>query len=314
MKTGPIPFPRPSRGAPPGRFVVRDPSGPDRGEGILNTTSVAPQDVIRKMLAGSSELPVLPTVATRILEEMKNPALNARRMAEFVSKDPVLATAVLRVANSALYGGRTEITDLPFAMVRVGLQQVKNLVLALVLRSRMADPQVYGPVGNELMDHALAVAFASRLVADAAGIESDQAFLCGLLHDFGRLALIKALRESTGTKKGNLAPELMALVDEHHQEAGAVLATSWRLSELVAEVAAHHHHPERVTAHQPMVAVVAYANALAHRLGLGGGEDPSVNLVSHPSVALLGLSADTINDLYQHLPGLFSTARSAMSG
>lgn len=273
----------------------------------------APAEAIRKLLSGAGELPVLPTVAMRILEEMKSPQLNARKMAEFVSKDPVLASAVLRVANSALYGGCTEITDLPFAMVRVGLQQVKNLVLALVLRSRMADPQVYGTVGPQLMDHALAVAFGSRLVADSANIDSEQSFLCGLLHDFGRLALVKTLRESAGIKRGNLPPELMALADKYHPEAGAQLTQAWRLPEIVAAVARLHHTPEQPGEYQPMVAVVAYADALAHRLGLGGPEDPQVNLVSHPSVAILGLTEDAINDVYNHLPGLFQMARQAMA-
>ncbi len=268
-------------------------------------------DAIKKLLSGGTELPVLPTVAVKILEELRSPQTNARRMAEFVSKDPVLASAVLRVANSALYGGRTEITDLPYAMVRIGLQQVKNLVLALVLRSRMADPQVYGNVGAALMDHALAVAFGSRLVADAIQCDAEQAFLCGLLHDFGRLALIKALRDSA-PKKAPLTPELMELVDQHHTEAGALLAAHWRLPEMVAHVARHHHAPERASEHQQMTCVVAFANRLAHRLGLGSDPDATIDLVTLPAAQLLKLNEATIDDLAGHLPGLFSTARAAM--
>lgn len=277
-------------------------------------STAVPSEIVRKVLAGAGELPVLPNVALRILEEVRSPNVNTRKMAEFVSKDPVLASTVLRVANSVLYGGRTEITDLPFAMVRIGLQQVRNLVLALVLRSRMADPNVYGPMGNELMDHALAVAFGSRLVADATGVESDQSFICGLLHDFGRLVLVKALREAGGIKKGDLPIELMAVVDAHHQEAGALIATEWRFPELVALSARHHHQPETVAAQHPMVAVVSFADVLCHRLGLGGKEDPSLNLLEHPATAFLKLTQSTIDDLSGHLPGLFSTARAAMVG
>lgn len=284
-------------------------------------TSVSPAEstpateTIRKLLSGAGELPVLPTVATRILEEMRSPQVNARRMAEFVSKDPVLASAVLRVANSALYGGMNEITDLSYGMVRIGLQQVRNLVLALVLRSRMADPQVYGPVGAELMDHALAVAFGARVVADTAGIDGDQSFLAGLLHDFGRLALIKALRESSGVRRGNLPPELMDLVALHHAEAGAILAESWRLPEVVVLTARYHHAPDRATAeHRTMVAAVSFANALAHSLGLGGPADAAVPLAGHPAAVILGLDEKGTDELVGHLPGLFSTARNALTG
>ncbi|MCE5245443.1 MAG: HDOD domain-containing protein [Candidatus Polarisedimenticolia bacterium] len=272
----------------------------------------SPQDVIRNLLAGAGELPVLPDVAVRILEEMKSPNVNARKLAEFVSKDPVLASSVLRVANSALYGGRSEITDLPYAMVRVGLQQVKNLVLALVLRSRMADPQVYGTLGASLMEHALAVAFGARLVADMANIDSQESFLCGLLHDFGRLALIKALRESAGIRRGDLAPEQMLMVDQYHEEAGAMLAANWRLPEAVVVVARRHHHPEQATDHKEMVAAVAFADQMAHKLGLGGDAEPAIDLNGHPAVKILNLKQDEVADLVGHMPGLFATARAAM--
>ncbi len=268
---------------------------------------------VEELLASVTDLPVLPQIAIKLFGEMSSPTVTAARLAEFIKKDPVLASAVLRVANSAIYGARTEISDLAFAIARVGLTQIRNLLLAIVLRSKMVDPKVYGSSGAALMDHGLAVAFGAGLVADAAGVEGGEAFLCGLLHDFGKLALIKALRERAQIKDADLPPALSAYVQERHGEAGALLAKSWGLPELVQVVARYHHAldaaPEE---HGPMVASVAFANALATQLGLGKPEEPGLDLLRHPSTQMLGLSGEKVEDLTGYLPGLFKTARSAL--
>jgi len=281
---------------------------------VSTTTPSTAQETVRSLLAGAGDLPVLPENAMRILDEIRSPKASAARLAEFVSKDPVIASTVLRVANSALYGGRMEITDLTFAMTRIGLNHVRNLVLALVLRSKMADPQVYGPEGAQLMEHSLAVAFGSRLVADEAGVTADESFLCGLLHDFGKLALVKALREAEGLRQGQLPEALQRIVDVHHPEAGALLAENWGLPAVVAATARWHHEPQGAGEHARMAAVVALADSLCHHLGLGSEPNDQIVPAELPVVTFLGLEADQVQEIAEHLPGLFETARNAIRG
>jgi putative nucleotidyltransferase with HDIG domain len=275
---------------------------------------MSPAAAIQNILDGGGDLPVLPEMAGRILEEIRSPDASAARLAEFVKKDPVLASSVLRVANSALYGGRIEITDLAYAMTRIGLNQVRNLVMATLLRSRMADPEVYGPRGPMLMDHCLAVAFGAQLVADATGQPTDEAFLCGLLHDFGKLALVKALREARGLRQGELPEEDLALVDVHHPAAGGMLAEEWGLPEIVALVTRQHHRLEHAQEAQAMTAVVAFADGMAHRLGLGVAPKDDLDLAAHPAVAIIRLPQATIDDLLENLPGLCEIAGAALKG
>ncbi len=268
---------------------------------------------LEQLLGDVNELPVLPEVAVRIFDEMRSPRVTAARMAEFIKKDPVLASSVLRIANSALYGGRTRISDLAFAIARVGLNQIRNLLLAMVLRSKMADPKVYGETGVALMDHGLAVAFGAGVVADTTGIAGSEAFMCGLLHDFGKLALIKSLRESNA---GNALDEAQnAFITEKHGAAGAMLARAWELPDIVSIVAEHHHEVEDAPdGAGPMVAAVAFANVLAHRLGLGEPARTEIDLHTHPAKRILDMDETQIEEVHDYLPGLFRTARSALFG
>ncbi|HHN74218.1 MAG TPA: HDOD domain-containing protein [Acidobacteria bacterium] len=268
---------------------------------------------LEEILSATTELPVLPQVAVKIFEEMRSPNITAARMAEFIKKDPVLATAVLRVANSALYGARGRINDLAFAIARVGLSQIRNLLLALVLRSQMSDPQVYGCEGAPLMEHGLATAFGAGLVADVAAVDSGQAFMCGLLHDFGKLALIKALREREGVTTPCLPDDLAKVVDQLHAEAGEMLCRKWELPEAVALVARYHHEPDGAPEDAAtIVATVSFADALSHRLGLGRPQDAEMNLLEHPAGRMLGIGEAKVKEIEEHLPGLFGMARSAL--
>jgi HD-like signal output (HDOD) protein len=270
--------------------------------------------VIDRLTAAADQMPVLPQVAVRIMEEMRSPNVTAARLAELTKKDPILASTVLRVANSALYGGRTEISDLAYAIARIGIDQARNLVLATVLRSKVADPKIYGAKGTHMMDHALAVAFGSSLVASSVNLDSNEAFLCGLLHDFGRFALIKVLRDD-GRGGTELSAEDQAWVDRFHPEAGAILAESWGLPEIVCETTRFHHYPEHAPdGFQRPAAVVGVADMVAHRLGLGADEKPDIDVLNTEAARWAEIDQAMLDDVMETLPGLFQTARSALFG
>jgi HD-like signal output (HDOD) protein len=281
---------------------------------VTNGTVAPPGNVIDRLTAAADQMPVLPQIAVRIMEEMRSPSTTAARLAELTKKDPILASTVLRVANSALYGGRTQISDLAYAIARIGLNQSRNLLLATVLRSKMANPKIYGARGAHMMDHALAVAFGSSLVASATGQDANEAFLCGLLHDFGRFALIKVLHDD-GRGGTELSPEDQAWVDRFHPEAGAFLAEAWGLPEVVCETTRCHHYPEHAPeGFQQPAAVIGVADAVAHRLGLGADPLPDLELLDTEAARLAGVDEAILDDVMETLPGLFQTARSALFG
>ena len=281
---------------------------------MTSGTAAPPGNVIDRLTAAADQMPVLPQVAVRIMEEVRSPDTTAARLAELTNKDPILASMVLRVANSALYGARTEISNVAFAITRIGLTQARNLLLATVLRSKMVDPKIYGSKGTQMMDHALAVAFGSSLLGSSLDLEAGDLFLCGLLHDFGRFALIKVLRDD-GRDASDLSPEDQAWVDRFHPEAGAILAESWGLPELVCETTRYHHCPEHAPdGFNQAAARVGVANDLAHHLGLGAEAEPKRQVLGSDAAQAAGIDQAVLDDVMETLPGLFQTARSALSG
>lgn len=270
--------------------------------------NLTPHEIVAKVVSGKADLPVLPATAVKVMQELRAPGISVPRLIKQVELDPVLTAAVLRVANSAFYGSQAQLRDLKAAISSIGMKQTRNLLYALVLRSKMADAGAYGRHGSEVFAHSLAVAFGARLVADVAAIEADDAFLCGILHDVGKLALVQSLRAGVGGEWHELGEEEMALVQEHHAETGALLAEHWGLPSSVSNVIRYHHEFESKDAPQPIAACVALANALCHELGLGGQSVPAVAFEAVSAAFALKLTAEQLAAIRAKLPAAVEPA------
>lgn len=179
-----------------------------------------------------SAMPMLPALAADVMSLAIDPEVSVARIARVIAKDQVLATRVLRLANSAYCAPMQEVTTVNDAIVRMGTGPVRNVVLAVCFTSRLQGANVYGPQGRDLMDHAIGTAYLARLVAEKNGRDADEAFMCGLLHDMGKLLLLKLARDFI--KFGVPTPssqEIETVCRDRHAEIGARLLRQWQLPE-----------------------------------------------------------------------------------
>ena len=252
-------------------------------------------------------VPMVPSVAREVLEFSTDPDITAKRIATVVGKDPVLATRVLQLANSAFSGSAVQITSINDAVVRLGTQSVRNVVTAVCVASILADKGGNPMRGRELIDHGIGTAYVAWLIAEAVGEPRDEAFVCGLLHDIGKL-LIQQLAQTP--EKGIRKPsptELSAVMAERHPEFGGHLLRAWELPSALHEAATFHHHPEKVPGSRA-VAVAYAANRLAHKYGFGCAAEEFDPLID-PVFASIGLGEDQITRIDQQAPKMFEVAR-----
>lgn len=279
----------------------------------MTTTAIelASQDVVAKVIAQAGELPVLPETAIKVMHELRTPGITVPRLIRLVELDPAMTVAVLRTANSAFYGSQAQLRDLKGAINSIGMKQTRNLLYALVLKAQVADAAAYGSHGSAVFEHSLAVAFSARLVADTAAVEAEDAFLCGLLHDIGKLALVRALRSDADGESRELQTAELVLIDEHHARTGALLAERWSLPLTIANVIRHHHTFESADAPQPTTACVALANSLCNELGLGGPSVTSGSFATASAAFVLKLTAEQLGTIRTTLPAVVQPATAA---
>ncbi|MDE3153649.1 MAG: HDOD domain-containing protein [Acidobacteriota bacterium] len=266
-----------------------------------------------RLASCDTSLPMLPDLATRVIALTADPDTPASALVRIVSKDQVLASRLLALANSAYCAPLREIGTVTEAVVRIGTSAVRNLVVTISFYSRMYDQKIYGGEGRRLVDHSIGTAYLARLVAEHAGVSEDEAFLAGLLHDIGKMVILKLAydhRRQTGT---TLDPrELEQLLAEEHAAVGARMLHRWNLPTTLEEPILYHHDYRQAGRYPRETAVVYLANLLSHRYGFGC-EPHVADPLTDPVCDALAIDAHWLQDTDLHAPGLYEVARQVLA-
>jgi HD-like signal output (HDOD) protein len=214
--------------------------------------------------SGRFSLPQLPTTGAALINVANKPGVDVREIVELVSSDPSLAGELLRMANSALYATHVPAETIDQALMRIGLRELRSLVFSVSVRGSVLDLERLEVYSQEVWRQAFSVGSIAQWIAPLIGETRDRAFLIGLLHDVGKIALLSMLSdESDRCDVAN--PALIGRVFHlHHERVGALLASKWRLSEELASVAGCHHRFLQNTEYGHSAALAS----LAHKIDL----------------------------------------------
>ncbi len=263
------------------------------------------------VLSHLDSLPTLPPVVVKLLALTSSPDSTAREVVELLSQDQTLVARVLAQANAARNATSAEITRLDMAVTRLGFKAVRNIVLAVKVFEAFPPEKNRSKEGFdrcEFWRHALAVGIAAGKLARAhrdLKLDPDEAYLAGLLHDLGKVALSAVFPKAYDRVVMQARQHHCDIVDAEravlgvdHLVAGRHIAQRWGLPQLFEEVIWLHHLDAAALPAQlvspPMVALVRLADTLVReqRIGLSG----SANLDSDSAglAERLGLRPDAL--------------------
>lgn len=203
-------------------------------------------------------LPSLPAVAVQVLNLAQAPESDLAEMARLIQQDPALSSKILKTVNSSFYGRPQHISTITQALVILGLQSVKTLVLGFSLVTGL-NPSGAGKSKGKGFDHmrywrrSAYAATASRVLGSKVGVvQHEEAFLATLLADIGMLVLDQVLGAEYGKVcdqapgHGELVAAETAALGVTHADVGKIMTESWKLPPLLAVPVAMHHTPEKV--------------------------------------------------------------------
>lgn len=243
-------------------------------------------DAKKKILTSVESLPTLPIVYSKLVEELQNPYVSSKSIADIISSDQASALRVLKLANSPIFGFRGKVTSITQAITYLGFNEVKNIVLTLSvidLFSRQKLLSTFSP--SEFWKHCIAVGVISRVIAKYSGFTAyENYFLAGVLHDIGKLIFVEsfphayseALEISNKRTMSFLESEQLVLGIDH-TEAGEILTEKWKLPLTFQKVIKLHHHGISNDAYENIVAVVHVANIATKLLQLGNSGNTSID-------------------------------------
>jgi len=247
-------------------------------------------------------LPVFHSVAVKLQQMLVSRDFRIDEVIRLINEDQSLASQVLKVGNSSYYTGLSKVATIKDAVIRLGAQEITNLVMmaSQVELYRSGDP-VLNNAMQRLWDHALSCATGAKWLASKTGYSSlaTEAFMGGLLHDIGKLAIIKALDEilQAGGTKANVSEILInEILDTMHEDVGNRLMLSWSLPETYCSIAVNHHNPE-YDGNNTLLVIVRLANLACRKAGKNLTPDPTVALVGASEAQFLGIKEITLAEL-----------------
>lgn len=256
-----------------------------------------------EILKAVGALPSLPKAVAGIMRMIEDESTTSAMLAKQIEADTGLLTSVLRLVNSSYYAARGGISTASQAVVVLGFDAIRNLVCVAGV-TEYFQKNGGGVFDHEqFLRHSAGVGCAAKLLAKLAGQDQGVAFVAGLLHDLGQLALAAtapdAFRKVLEYQKENdcLIPEAeQAVIGVDHTQIGAHLANLWNLPAEICEAIEYHHqatdsHPP----HSPIANLVHVAEVLAHAMELGTADQ--VPPLSDNAIMRLGLS---LPQLEQH--------------
>ncbi len=262
---------------------------------------------MRKVLASQPiELPVFHPVALKLQRMLTTCDFSLDNVAQVANEDPALASQMLRMANSPMYMGRTRVATIREVVIRLGAQQVINIAIAVSQAAAHASPD---PAIDRYMKalwlHSHAAALGARWLSQSCGMRGavDECYLAALLHDVGKLYLLKAIERLTVATVIPLPLDdrlVGAVFHEMHVEQGERLVRHWNFPSLYCDVIRLHHSPEWDRINK-MLTCVRLVNLACRRLGVGLCHEPELDLMATEEAELLELEEVRVRELLTFL-------------
>lgn len=225
-------------------------------------------DIKARLLA--TRLPALPQVLMKVMQACSDENVGMEELADFVAQDAALAARVLQVATSPAFHAGSHVAGIRQALATIGLDMVRTLLVT------QSVYQTFHAIGHGLdlrgfWVHAITAGVTARMLAERQGYpQPDEAYLAGLLHDVGRLALACAApQEYVANFFAEDDAALCALEERTleitHAEAGALLIERMALDSFLADSIRYHHTDlSRLDGAHPLVRIIARTDQLLH--------------------------------------------------
>lgn len=261
-------------------------------------------DLVRQIInKNKKDLPVFSKVAMKVQQEfLKSNDPDVDNVIALIKRDQSLAADVIARANSAFFKGISRVITIKEAAIRLGLTELANCVMmatqSVNYNSKDKFSQQYM---TAMWKHSIAVATGSQWIVQRCGYPElvNKAFLSGLMHDIGKLLVLKAFEVLQGMKGQKTKLSITAkreFLNVLHTEYGFELMAQWNLPEEYCIVCRDHHN-EEIDEDNILLLATRLANLACNKIGIGINKDSSIVLVTSSEANIFNLSEIALAEL-----------------
>jgi len=262
------------------------------------------REAIRKRLKSLKNLPTMPGVFQEINKSIQNPETTAEDIAKIISSDQALSAKILRIVNSVLYGFPRRISNIRHALIILGFDVVKGLLLSSSVFDIMLARGFLG-----LWQHSIGCAISAGVIAKKLNMpDPEEVFVAALLHDLGKVIIKLELPEESLLIEQKVIDNQISIYEAEkdilgftHTTVGKWLCQEWYLPNKLAYPITYHHQPNLSEFAIQSTAVVHVADSLVRGIGFGFAGDNFVPKIDNRAWDILGISDPLLEEIIREI-------------
>ena len=279
---------------------------------------------VKQIISNIRNLPTPPIVFHQIQKVINDPNVSANQVAGILSEDPAMSVKVLKLTNSAFYGLSREVDSVRQAVVIVGLEAIKNLVLSASVLDMFKGKDIDKDFQEKHWRHSLATGFCCRIVArqvkEHGFIDADAAFSAGLLHDMGKMVItcfldnerekIKTAREQEPNLQDSEIED--KAIGFNHAQVGGFLTELWKLPRILSEAISFHHAPFDCEQENELCYMLNLSNYIAKKTFYVDEDELRIGTIDPNVLEHLNVKEEDIENIAEHLKEEYLKAETFM--
>lgn len=264
---------------------------------------------LNRIIGQIEDLPTLPRTVLKITELVNNPKSSAKDLARIITDDQVLTARLLKLVNSSFYGFPQRISTVTGAIVLLGFDAIRNLLLTTSVFDMFSNNKKLSKFNQEkFWDHSLGCAVGAKVIGNVLRHDKiEELFVGGLLHDIGKIVEMmfmpkqfSKIADYVNDNHTLMRTAEEALLGYNHAEIGKLLGERWNLPPKLISIIAHHHQPRAAGHFTLEAAIVHLADIFCRALSIGyGGDDkiPSLDAFAWESLKIKSSAIEPIMDV-----------------
>lgn len=231
-------------------------------------------EYIKEKVKSVIQLPALPAIATEVVDMVDNPRTSASQLGKVISTDQALTAKVLKIANSPFYGFPKKISTIDFAIIVLGFDALKEIVISISLVSALQKKTDSFFDVKKFWDHSIMTGVIARRLARDLGYRiTGEVFVGALLHDMGISVLHRYFNPEYKRIIGIIRDTDLSYLEAEesvmgvtHADIGGWLAERWNLPDHLTQSIALHHTPDAPSNNPDLVAIIHCADVMANHI------------------------------------------------
>lgn len=267
-------------------------------------TAKIPSELINNNL----KLVSLPAIIEKINRTLNDPASTSSDIAHYISQDSTLSARLLKFVNSPFYNFPSKIDSISMAVTILGTKQLRDLVFVTTIVNRFKPAKQTRFDIETFWCHSITTGLAARVIAsEQKNLNSERLFLCGVLHDIGKMIMSLLLPEDMARLQNTLLSKHVNLDDIEKQIFGyshgdwaKALFENWCFPDSISEPILHHHNPEQCNEYTVDCSVLHIANVIANNIQAPISKDDDTILKPF-ALKAVGINHNDIETFYEQV-------------